>query len=89
MIPNVQVTQCDDGRGDFDMIIGMDVITLGDFSVTNVGGNTTFSFRWSSIKEIDYVQEADKLTAIDTKRPATGRKGQKYTPPKKKRKKRR
>ncbi len=30
---------------DFDMLIGMDIITLGDFSVTNAGGKTVFSFR--------------------------------------------
>jgi len=54
-IPNVQVTQCDDAKGDFDLIIGKDVITQGDFSITNVDGNTCISFRILSIKEIDYV----------------------------------
>lgn len=42
---------------DFDCLIGMDIITLGDFSVTNFQGITTFSFRMPSIKEIDYVKE--------------------------------
>ena len=40
-----------------NVLIGMDIITTGDFSLTNVGGNTTFSFRVPSLKEIDYVQE--------------------------------
>lgn len=41
--------------GDADMLIGMDIISQGDFSITNVGGMTTFSFRIPSIERIDYV----------------------------------
>lgn len=40
-----------------DVLIGMDIITLGDFSVTNVGKKTVFSFRIPSCKTIDYVEE--------------------------------
>jgi len=46
--------------GGADCLIGMDIITLGDFSVTNVNG-TTFSFRIPSLKEIDYVKEESSL----------------------------
>lgn len=41
----------------FDILIGMDIITMGDFSLTNVGGKSTFSFRIPSIKEVDFVAE--------------------------------
>jgi predicted aspartyl protease len=41
----------------FDLLIGMDIITIGDFSISNVGGKTTFSFRVPSIKEVDFVKE--------------------------------
>jgi predicted aspartyl protease len=41
----------------FDLLIGMDIITTGDFSISNVGGRTTFSFRYPSTKEIDFVKE--------------------------------
>lgn len=41
----------------FDLLIGMDIITTGDFSITNVGGKTTFSFRVPSVKEVDFVSE--------------------------------
>lgn len=41
----------------FDVLIGMDIITLGDFSITNVGGRTIFSFRVPSTETIDYVQQ--------------------------------
>ena len=43
--------------GGGDALIGMDVITLGDFSVTNFQGKTTLSFRTPSIRETDYVAE--------------------------------
>lgn len=42
-----------------DFLIGMDVITLGDFSISNVDGNTTFSFRIPSCKRVDFVQESN------------------------------
>lgn len=35
-------------------LIGMDIITQGDFSITNVEGKTCLSFRMPSLKEIDY-----------------------------------
>ena len=42
-----------------DVLLGMDVITLGDFAVTNVDGVTTFSFRVPSLVHIDFVEEAN------------------------------
>lgn len=44
----------------FDILVGMDIITMGDFSISNVGGKTTFSFRFPSIKHIDFVEEHTK-----------------------------
>jgi hypothetical protein len=38
-----------------EVLIGMNVITTGDFSITNLNGNTVFSFRFPSQHEIDYV----------------------------------
>ena len=40
-----------------DMLIGMDVISLGDFAVSNYGGKTTFSFRLPSFGEIDFCKD--------------------------------
>ena len=45
----------------FDLLIGMDIITTGDFSITNVGGKTTFSFRVPSVKEVDFVSEGKPI----------------------------
>jgi len=39
---------------DASVLIGMDVITMGDFAVSNFNGKTTFSFRVPSIGEIDF-----------------------------------
>jgi hypothetical protein len=54
--PGIQVTHGDLGD-DVDVLIGMDIITLGDFSITNVDGKTCMSFRVPSTKKIDYVEE--------------------------------
>lgn len=50
------------------ILLGMDVITHGDFAITNVGGNTVFTFRIPSIKAIDYAAEANTLNAEAQKR---------------------
>ena len=51
----------------FDVLIGMDIITLGDFSITNVNGKTVFSFRIPSTETVDYVQqEKQKVKAAHT-----------------------
>ena len=42
--------------GDTDMLIGMDIISKGDFAITNVSGKTVFSFRIPSVKTIDFVK---------------------------------
>lgn len=43
-----------------DVLIGMDIITLGDFAVTNFNGNTCMSFRTPSLAQIDYVEDMNK-----------------------------
>ena len=45
----------------FSVLVGMDVICLGDLSVTNLNGMTWVSFRTPSCAAIDYVVEARKL----------------------------
>ena len=43
-----------------DILIGMDIISLGDFSLTHQGGKTCFSFQTPSSHYVDYVQELEK-----------------------------
>lgn len=45
-----------------DVLVGMDIITVGDFSITNVDGHTVFSFRAPSLATIDYVAESHAET---------------------------
>ncbi len=42
---------------DFDVLIGMDVITLGDLAVTNANGQTVFTFRVPSLGGIDFTAQ--------------------------------
>ncbi len=42
-----------------DVLIGMDVISLGDFAVTNHNKKTTWTFRLPSVNEIDFVKELE------------------------------
>jgi predicted aspartyl protease len=49
----LRVTEGDLGP-DVDVLIGMDVISMGDFSVTNLQGKTTFSFRLPSMQRVDF-----------------------------------
>ena len=49
-----------------DMLVGMDVLCSGDFAVTNLGGKTTFSFRYPPSKELDFVQEIQTLNITKT-----------------------
>jgi hypothetical protein len=56
---NVSVTECDELTTDNStgLLIGMNIITLGDFAITNFKGNTTMSFRVPSMQNIDFLQE--------------------------------
>ncbi|MCD8297491.1 MAG: SEC-C domain-containing protein [Prevotella sp.] len=42
-----------------DVLIGMDIISQGDFAITHSGGDTTFTFQIPSTHDIDFVKEAN------------------------------
>ncbi len=46
-------------EGDADILIGMDLITLGDFCISNFNGQTVMTFRFPSLATIDYCQEVE------------------------------
>lgn len=56
-VKDVQV--CDSAIGDqnLDVLIGMNIISQGDFSVSNYNGKTTFSFRTPPHSVIDFVKQ--------------------------------
>ncbi len=56
------------------MLIGMDIISRGDFAVTNKDGKTTFSFRLPSVAKIDFVKEGAPIEMpLKTTTPKVGR----------------
>ncbi len=86
IIQGIIATEIDALAAGCDALIGMDVITLGDFSITNHNGNTCMSFRVPSGHELDYVKNLNYgITPI--KNIPSGKPGSNETPPKKKRKK--
>jgi hypothetical protein len=56
IVKQVRATEFLD-NGMFNAIIGMDIITLGDFAISNKDGNTMLSFRIPSVEAIDFTQE--------------------------------
>ena len=61
--------------GKCEMLIGMDIISLGDLSVTNFNGKTCFTFRIPSIKEVDFVDEQNKKPKANWLKASRGYKG--------------
>jgi predicted aspartyl protease len=62
LLESMQVTESDFTMNIplFHILIGMDIINLGDFSITNYKGNTVMNFRLPSIEERDFVSHASK-----------------------------
>jgi predicted aspartyl protease len=74
LIPFIRVAELPmDGTGR-DVIIGMDIMKMGDLVITNYGGKTTLTFRTPSLETIDYVEElkmqekCDKVHALMQKK---------------------
>ena len=61
--PGVPATIGEFGK-DADLLIGMNIITRGDFAVTNLNGKTKFSFRFPSEVHIDFVEETGRKNLV-------------------------
>lgn len=59
-INGVQATEFTAVEG-ADLLIGMDIMGLGDVAISNYEGKTTFSFRIPSMIETDYVEEIKRV----------------------------
>lgn len=62
-----------------DVLIGMDIISKGDFAISNFNEKTTFTFRVPSLGEIDFLNEKKVSTksiteVFDTPQPAVSKK---------------
>lgn len=64
--PNITVkclaTGCDElsDDGPVGLLLGMNIISQGDFTISNFGGRTTMSFRVPSLERKDYVAEVNE-----------------------------
>ena len=61
LLPFIEVAE--GAFSNFDLLIGMDIITKGDLSISNKDEKTTFSFRIPSHKETDFVAEYHEIEA--------------------------
>lgn len=65
ILPNrvkvVDVPVCDSeiGNQQIDVLIGMDIITCGDFCISNFQGKTVLTYRTPSKQITDYVKESN------------------------------
>lgn len=57
-IKDVMVTGSDIGKQGLDVLIGMDIIGLGDFAVSSHNGITQFSFRIPSLCDADFASNS-------------------------------
>ena len=58
IVQNVQVTELKD-LNNCDALIGMDVISQGDFAITHLDGKACFTFRMPPFTHIDFVPESN------------------------------
>jgi hypothetical protein len=56
----VGVRASENSLADCDVLIGMDIIGIGDFAITNHNGKTTWTFRTPPCEEIDFVREIEQ-----------------------------
>ena len=65
-IPNIKVSEGNiEGA---DILIGMDIIRMGDFAITHKGGKTKFSFRIPPVEYIDFVEQIESEKGSPIKR---------------------
>lgn len=69
VIPSISVTKAVSLAG-CDVLIGMDIISQGDFAITHNDGKTMFSFRLPSMGAIDFVTSTPYHASIKPQRNA-------------------
>lgn len=68
--PNITIkcraTECDElsDDGTVGLLLGMNVISNGDFYVSNYEGKTTMTFRVPSLQKVDFVAEIEEFNRI-------------------------
>lgn len=59
VIPYLRVAELPMQNTGHDVIIGMDVMSQGDLTITNYNGHTVLTFREPSLETVNYVEEID------------------------------
>lgn len=61
-----EATECEElsGTHDTGVLVGMNVIGMGDFAISNFNGETTMTFRVPSLEKIDYVAEIAEINKM-------------------------
>lgn len=62
------------------MLIGMDIITMGDFYISNYHGQTTMTFRVPSLECRDFTKEIKELQKLRAIHQAQSRQGNNKCP---------
>ena len=75
VIPYLRVAELPMERTGYDVIIGMDIMTMGDLAITNYAGRTMLTFRTPSLETIDYVDEIRMQDKCDRAHYVKSRKG--------------
>lgn len=65
VIRELEISDCGGDIG-CDILLGMDVITLGDFAICNYKGHTTFTFRVPSVESLDFTTQLAHTAARGT-----------------------
>ena len=68
VIQDVQVCDSEIGAQGIDLLIGMNIISRGDFAVTTSNGRTSFTFRMPSAGRIDFVKNIGLINTMAKKR---------------------
>lgn len=66
-VKDVRVFETEIGKQGLGLLIGMDIINQGDFSVSNFNGKTTFTFCIPSLKTLDYAKQIIARNVIGAK----------------------
>lgn len=66
-IPDVNVAESEIGAQGIGLLVGMDIISMGDFAVSNYNGETVFTFRTPSQKRTDYVAQVRLQNKVGAK----------------------
>lgn len=59
IFPSWQVVESKIGAQGIDILIGMDIISKGDFAISNYNGSTQFTFRIPSKKHADFKKDTN------------------------------